>query len=75
LLKFWGIDKCTSNYGFFFCVVYWITRQLTKGTLGAEPSPSNTSNTGTSIANGEASSGEASSEQTQLIRIIHDRVR
>src|SRR6476619_3078314 len=37
LLKFWGIDKCTSNYGFFYCVVYWIARQLTKGNLGAEP--------------------------------------
>ena len=37
LLKFWGIDKATSNYGFFLCAVFWITRQLTKGNLGAEP--------------------------------------
>src|SRR6476620_2170527 len=36
LLKFWGIDKCTSNYGFAL-IVFWITRQLTKGNPGAEP--------------------------------------
>ena len=36
LLKFWGIDKCTSNYGFFllWCLDY---RQLTMGNLGEEP--------------------------------------
>ena len=37
LLKLWSIDKGTSNYGFSLCVVFWITRQLTKGNLGAEP--------------------------------------
>ena len=31
LLKFWSIDKATSNYGFFFCVVSWM------GNLGEEP--------------------------------------
>ena len=37
LLKLRSIDKATSNYGFFLFVVFWITRQLTKGNLGAEP--------------------------------------